>query len=215
MSKVEGKGTMQRIADFSARFRRDRSGIAAVEFGYLAPIMLMLFICTIELGRMIAIDRRFSLATALVADLVTREADITATDLTGTTGEVGGGIYGIVRHVMAPYDDTNLTISITPVQANPDDAEDVRVYADTTNRPAYHDGAVRPRGQTYPLPTGLLAPGASAIVVESTYRYEPLFLNYLTSIMGWSNFEWEDRQTLSPRENCVDFDANRCVTSIF
>jgi len=164
---------------------------------------------------MIAIDRRFSMATALVADLVTRETDITATDLTGAVGEVGGGIYGIVRHVMAPYDDTSLTISITPVQANPDDAEDVRVYADTTNRPSYHDGPVRARGETFPLPTGLLAPGASAIVVESTYTYQPIFLYYLTYILGWTDFSWEDRATLSPRENCVDFDSNRCVTSIF
>ncbi|MDX2145060.1 MAG: TadE/TadG family type IV pilus assembly protein, partial [Rhodospirillaceae bacterium] len=206
MSKPAAKGTLQRIADFAKRLRRDTRGIAALEFGYLAPIMMLMFVCTIELGRMIAIDRRFSQATAMVADLVTRETEITATDLTGTVGESNGGIYGIIRHIMAPYDVTNLTMSITPVQANPDDADDIRVYANTANRPPYNGGDNRPRGQAFALPNGLIAPGASAIVVESTYVYEPIFLSYLTQVLGWSNFNWEDRVVLSPRENCVDFD---------
>lgn len=215
ISSSDPIGLMSRLARFVRRFRCDSSGIAAIEFGYLAPILLMMFICTIELGRMIAIDRRFSLATALVADLVTREKAISAVDLKGQDGEQNGGIYGIVKHVMSPFDTTTLKIAITPVQANPDDPDDIRVYAETTNRPPLHNATNRAKGDAFTLDSGLIAPGASAIVVETSYEYEPLFLDFLTSVMGWSNFQWTDLQVMSPRENCVDFDNNKCVTSIF
>lgn len=206
---------LSRLAELARRLFHNESGVAAVEFGFLVPILLLMFICTIEVSRMVAIDRRVQLATAMVADLVSREKSIAAVDLKGTTGNANSGIYGIVRHVMSPYDTDKLTIAITPVQSNPDDKDDIRVYAATTNRPPYNNGKNKAKGVRYPLEEGLIAPGASAIVVEATYTYEPIFLTYLTTVLGWRNVPWQEKAIMSPRENCVDFDANKCVTSIF
>ena len=56
---------------FIRRLGRNAEGVAAVEFGFIAPIMLLMLIGTIEISRAITIDRRFGLVTSMVADLVT------------------------------------------------------------------------------------------------------------------------------------------------
>ena len=42
-----------------ARLKASTDGIAAVEFAYLAPIMLLIFAGAFELSRAIGVDRRF------------------------------------------------------------------------------------------------------------------------------------------------------------
>ena len=46
---------------FLARLKASTDGIAAVEFAYLAPIMLLIFAGAFELSRAIGVDRRFSI----------------------------------------------------------------------------------------------------------------------------------------------------------
>ncbi len=56
-------------------------------------------------------DRRLSLVTTMVADLVAREQKMTSADLTA--------IYKIVNQVMSPYDASSLKVSVIPVKASP------------------------------------------------------------------------------------------------
>ncbi|MBX9862751.1 MAG: pilus assembly protein [Hyphomicrobium sp.] len=179
-------------------FGQDVRGIAAVEFGFIAPIMLVMLLGTVELTRALSIDRRFNLVTTTVADLVTREESLTATDVRA--------IYEVAAQIMRPYEVSPLKISIIPVAA-------IRtgtnvVYPVATNRPGYQGGAVPARCQSYALTNGMLAEKESLIVVEGEYTFTPLFAGFLSAFahLNWANTPWKHKAYARPRKSAyVDF----------
>jgi Flp pilus assembly protein TadG len=194
--------SLKPVARFARRLRKDNEGVAAVEFGIIAPLLLVMLVGVIEITRAVSIDRRFGQVTSLVADLVARESNVTASDV--------NGIYGIVQHVMGVWGTQTLKLEVIPVQAHPTNATIRKVYAQGTNRPTYGGAAQKSFGADYSLPDDLLAPGASVIVVEAEYTFNPLIVNDFISSQVW-----KDKATLAPRESCVDFDDNNCVTNVF
>jgi Flp pilus assembly protein TadG len=176
--------------------------VAAVEFAYLVPVLLFLFVGTVELSRAVSINRRFDLLTAMIADLVAREESMTAADL--------NAVYKIVSQTMSPFDASTLKVSVIPVKASPSDATNIRVYAATTNRPSYNGGAQPAKCAAYALSSGLLPKGASLIVVESSYTYTPMIANYVIGSAVWTT-----QAMASPRNSCVDFDSDNCVSTCF
>jgi hypothetical protein len=48
------------------------------------------------------------------------------------------------------------------------------------------------------------------IVVETSYIYEPVFLNYVFGTASWT-----DKAYATPRNSCVDFDDDKCVSTCF
>jgi Flp pilus assembly protein TadG len=184
------------------RFARDARGVAVVEFALVVPIMLLMLIGAVEASRAIGMDRRMSLVTTMVADLVAREQKMTSADLTA--------IYKIVNQVMSPYDASSLKVSVIPVKASPSDAAQTKVYASTTNRPSHNGGAEPSKCSSYSLTSALLPKGASVIVVETSYTYQPVFLNYVFGAATWT-----DKAFATPRNSCVDFDSDKCVSTCF
>jgi Flp pilus assembly pilin Flp len=169
-------------------FGQDVRGIAAVEFGFIAPIMLVMLLGTVELTRALSIDRRFNLVTTTVADLVTREESLTATDVRA--------IYEVAAQIMRPYEVSPLKISIIPVAA-------IR-----TGTNVYQGGAVPARCQSYALTNGMLAEKESLIVVEGEYTFTPLFAGFLSAFahLNWANTPWKHKAYARPRKSAyVDF----------
>lgn len=203
-------------AAFGRRMRKNCEGVAAVEFGFIAPIMLLMLIGTIEISRAITIDRRFGLVTSMVADLITREKTIIqggTNILTGDPDEPNDGIYGVVQHVLGGYDNGSLKISVIPVKADPSDADTTLVYAATDNRPPLNGGvddAEPAKCDAYELTDDLISAGSSVIVVKTSYSFSPILVGY---VVGSST--WEDTAILSPRNSCVDFDDDNCVSDCF
>jgi Flp pilus assembly pilin Flp len=189
-----------RVAN-KARFRAraligDRRGIAAVEFGLIAPVLLIMLIGVIEITRAVSIDRRFGQVTSMVADLIAREDSVTEADV--------NAIYGIVEHVMGVWGTDTLKLEVIPVRAAEDDTSDVYVYAEPTHRPSYGTGAPAPRPvcQRYSgLTENLLAPGGMAIVVEGEYSFSPLLVGGVLSAQTW-----RDKAVLAPRTGCTSFE---------
>ena len=58
-----------------AQFLRDRSGISSIEFSLLLPVMALLFFGGVELTSGLAIDRKVSLVTRTLGDLVSQETN--------------------------------------------------------------------------------------------------------------------------------------------
>jgi Flp pilus assembly protein TadG len=183
-------------------FRDDASGIAAVEFGLIVPIMLLFFLGTIEMTRAVAIDQRLTQATNMIADLVAREEKLTAADVTA--------IYDIASEVMRPYDASLLKISLIPVMSSPSNSGDTRVYPATTNRPSFNGAAQPAKCQAYSLTNGILGTNESVVVIEASYKYKPMFVGYLMNASDWSH-----KSFAKPRKGlCVAFDGT-CTSSCF
>jgi Flp pilus assembly pilin Flp len=187
-------------------FVRDTRGVAAVEFGLIAPVLLVMLVGVVEVTRAVSIDRRFGQVTSMVADLISREEVLKKEDLDGVNADgKRTGIYGIVEHVMGVWGISTLKLHVIPVRASNTNRNTVYVYADKTNRPSFGSNPVSPKGVCDPytgLTNNLLEVQGTAIVVEGEYGYTPMLAQGILSPQTW-----KDRAVLAPRSGCVSFEA--------
>jgi Flp pilus assembly protein TadG len=185
------------------RVWRSIDGVAATEFAFLAPLLVLLYLGTVEVSRAINIDRQFNIATAMTADLVAREEELGATE--AESNATLDGILQSVGHAMHPYDPSTLKLSIISVKASTEDASDTKVEWSYS-----HNGySAPPKCSSYPLPPDVVAEGESVIVVESSYTFKPLFTDIVPGFNG--QMTWTDKSFHSPRNSCVDYAGNQCL----
>jgi Flp pilus assembly protein TadG len=149
------------------RWKSDKQGMAAIEFAMIVPIMLALFIGSIEFSQAITVDRRITQIASSTADLVAREKTITDAQLTSITD--------IAKVLMQPYSTTPLRITLTSVGANIGNASTTKVCWSHN----FQGGAATyTKGSTYTLPTGIVDAGGSVVIAEVSYDYTPLIFAY-------------------------------------
>lgn len=192
------------------RFARCARGIAAIEFGFIAPIMLVMLLGAVEITRAVSIDRRFGEVTAAIADVVTRgNKDANGREQPFTIEDINA-IYDVAAQMMSPFDVAPLKISIIPVKAS---GVQTVSYVAPQNLPSFNGGAQPGRCQAFPIAPGLIdpAPGSpdSVIVVNATYSYEPMFLGMIMRPAHWQQQAFAKPRTRS----CLDFDGppNSCT----
>jgi Flp pilus assembly protein TadG len=69
-----------RLRRSAGDFRRDRRGVAAIEFAIIAPVMLVMFLGTVEFSAGIAVNRKVTLIARTLADLTSQAAVQAVTD---------------------------------------------------------------------------------------------------------------------------------------
>ncbi len=182
---------------------RCQQGAAATEFAFLAPLLMLMLLGTIEVGRAISVDRHFSLATSTASDLVAREESLGETDANAQTNLKA--MMDSIQFMMKPYDASSLKMGVFQVRASPDDATDTRVDWSYS----FNGYAVPSKCDTYAIPSGLIDKGASVIVVKSSYVFHPLFADFVPGFGG--DTTWNDTSIHSPRNSCVDYlDGDNC-----
>jgi Flp pilus assembly protein TadG len=201
-------GKAMRMAGSLQRFWRHSQGAAAVEFAFLAPLLLLMLLGTIEIGRAVNIDRHFSMATASAGDLVAREEWL-GTSSSNATANLNSMMLSI-KQVMQPYDASTMKLGIFQVRASTTNASDTKVDWVFS----YNGKTVPTKCQTYTLPAGLIGKGGSVIVVESSYLFKPLFADFVPGFSG--QILWSDKSLNSPRNSCVDYvkpSGSACLSS--
>jgi Flp pilus assembly protein TadG len=174
-----------------------KDGMAAIEFAMIVPLMLFLFMGSVEFSQALTVDRRVTQIASSAADLVAREKSITTTEV--------DGIMQIVNHLMSPYDSSRLRVTLLNVYSAMNNAADTRVCWSYN-----HNGGVNTYAdnQTYSMPSGILGKGSSAIVTEVSYDYQPLIFNYFIE----SAFTMEEKFYLKPRlSNSVEYNSKKCL----
>lgn len=197
MSVSRNQAERKKPALFISWFARCTSGVAAVEFALIAPMMFMLFVGSVEFSQAITVDRRVTQVASSTADLVARERTITTSD--------ADGIMDIVDHLMAPYDPSLLKLTLVNVYSDINNAANTRVCWSYN-----HNGGVNTYSddQAYPLPTGILEAGNSVVVTEVEYNYEPLIFNYFIT----SSFQLTETFYMKPRlSKSVQFNTKKCL----
>ncbi len=191
-------------ASLARRIRRDDRGIAAVEFGLIAPIMFMLFVGSVEFSQALTVDRRVTQAASSTADLVARAP------AEGLTEQEVDGHLKIIEQLISPYDLTRLTVNIYSVKAQNNNGNlQYRVSWSRDN----HGGTPMVTGADYQgMPSALLTAGESVIIGHSKYNYVPLIFNYFIK----NAFDLEEKFYLKPRNSsCVTLQPTNCVTQTF
>src|SRR3954452_24099121 len=87
--------------------RRDQSGVSAVEFAMLLPLMITLYLGTVEISQGVSIDRKVTLTTRTVADLSSQASSIAAADMTN--------IFNASTSVIQPCDWTKLKLVVSQI----------------------------------------------------------------------------------------------------
>ncbi|MDO9383762.1 MAG: pilus assembly protein [Hyphomicrobiaceae bacterium] len=183
--------------------RRNSDGVAAIEFAFIAPILMTMFFGVFEMGRAYAAHRRFLSATNMIGDLVAREKSLSQEGLRS--------VYQLAPTVMGSYGSSTatLTVEVLPIRMPDPIAKpnDVRIYA-TPERFDKSTPSCGAQTVTQDVKDLLANTTEGLIMVTSTYAYKPLFAYPLVGSMTWTNVA-----TFAPRQNCVAFGTGTSAKS--
>src|SRR4051812_22093123 len=86
-------------------FARDKRGVSAVEFALLAPLMIGLYLGSVEISEGISVDRKVTLAAGAVANLAAQGQTISTSNMTD--------ILDAAATILSPYATTTLKITVS------------------------------------------------------------------------------------------------------
>ncbi len=149
-------------------FLRHDSGVIAIEFGMLMPVLAILLFGGFEATRMVRASLRLNDVAQTVADLVAQQNAITAA---GMTNYCNGGVI-----VMSPYPTTTLDVTVASVTYSSTTSGRVLDWQDTTCG----------SGSTITSPTTLATsytPNVqdNIITAQAVYVYTPIVASLLTA----------------------------------
>lgn len=144
---------------------RDERGTAAVEFVFLLPIMLMLFIGVVEVTNVLRLDRKVVAAALTTADLVSQRREVSHAQL--------DDILRAAELIMEPFPIAPLSIGIVGVQF---DGSTGNPKVDWTKS---RNGGGVPDAVT--VAEGLGGKGEGVVVVRVAYAYTPMFFDFVMS----------------------------------
>jgi Flp pilus assembly protein TadG len=181
----------------------DRSGVAAIEFAMIVPIMLVMFFGTVEVSSGVAADRKITLAARALSDLTSQfPASVADSDLQN--------IFAASSSILTPYSVTPTQPTISEVYVDASKVAKIQwskaaTIALVSGAPkATLQTSTRTKGDvvTTAIPPGLLISGTYLIWSEIDYRYVPA-VGY---IMAKAGVLLHEATFTRPRQSaCVDY----------
>ncbi|RRI06363.1 pilus assembly protein [Mesorhizobium tamadayense] len=149
----------------AARFCRDRRGIAAIEFAFIVPVLLIMYFITMEASQAIETSKKVSRIGSMVADLVTQQTSVDKAAL--------DAIMRIGTSTLQPYNRSTPTIIITGIQITDEATPKVKVaWSRKLVGSTYSVDAVKDSITT--VPSTLTIRNTFLVRVESDLGYKPI-----------------------------------------
>ena len=180
---------MRRLKDFL--FRKD--GAIAVEFAFVAPVMIGLFFGLSELALALGAKGDVTNLASVGADLIAQESAATTSDMTN--------VFSALSAMLYPYATSNAQITISSVIDN--SSGGATGNANPTGKVAWsctQGGTARSANSTYSFPAaaqGVITSGSggSVIMAEVTYNYSsPTTVSLNTPIAMTNTFYSKPRR---------------------
>ena len=151
------------------RLAADERGVSAVEFAMLLPLMLTLYLGSVEVSQGIGADRKLTLTARTICDLVSQVSSIGNTDMTNALNASSA--------IMAPFPTSNLKVTVSSVKIDAAGKATVD-WSDSLN------GTARTKGSTVTLPAALNVASTSLIWSEVQYTYKPVIGYVMTGTLS-------------------------------
>jgi Flp pilus assembly protein TadG len=151
---------IKRLRALLDRFRRTQAGSAAVEFGFIAPVLLTLYTGSIEIIQALIINRQVGLVASTVANITAQYTTISA------TADIPD-ILTAATQILAPYSTTPLKVVVSSITIDANSKATV-LWSKTKN------GTARTTGSTITVPASLIVPSSGLVLAEVTYAYTPV-----------------------------------------
>ncbi|GJD54376.1 TadE/TadG family type IV pilus assembly protein [Methylobacterium dankookense] len=151
----------RRVRAWLARAATAREGVSAIEFAFIAPVLLGLFMASVELPRAFATGKRLQLGAGAMADLISRNDFASLSD-----------VYAAAQAVATPYDVADAGIVLTAGGVYLQRGVYVAKVCSSTAR---NDQARAAGSVIGPAPAGSASDGARFVMAEVKMRYAALF----------------------------------------
>lgn len=183
------------MASTPHKFLKNKDGIAAIEFAFIAPVMLFMYFGMAEVASAIAVDRQVSHSANVAGDLTTQVETVSADD-------------------MAEIMKATLLVMGIPENNYPRVKMEIESFARDSSGTLIKKGRATFNG---PFPTTFNADGlderilsetSGVVVARVLYGYEPLKLRYMNS-----DFDLQETFMLKPRKSAfVDIEDTSGAT---
>ncbi len=166
---------LRRVCAFP-RLRRmggDRRGVTAVEFALIAPVLVALYLGSVELSFMMAADRKVTTASSALGDLTARSLIIDDAEM--------DAIFEAARLIFQPLDVNEARLRISSLQDDQANDQTLVLWSDV--RPALTgqqledrpEGVFLPHeeGGTIEVPDNVIIPNGTVIYAEVEFDFDP------------------------------------------
>jgi Flp pilus assembly protein TadG len=164
----------------AARLRGDSSGIAATEFAFIVPIMLVMFFGTVEMSSGVAVDRKVTFIARTLSDLT---GQAPATDQAQTYAQISDtyiqNVFTASIAIITPYLQTPVKSTISEIYVDKNAVAKIQWSKAATissgATQATLTSSSRNAGDTVTslVPTALLIKQTYLIFSEVSYLYTP------------------------------------------
>jgi Flp pilus assembly protein TadG len=209
MSGFNGIRNLARsIGATAKRLACSRQGVAAVEFAFVAPVLLALYFVTLEVSHAIETNKKVGRAASMIADLITQQSCVTSTSL--------DAIMQIGEATLQPYDRSQLAVHVTGIRISDEDTPKVTV---AWSRMMAATGATGPdpdekADDPTTVPSELKIRNTFLVRVQTTLDYRPIIAwsadakQTLGLMAAFDNINMAEQYYLRPRmSNSIDFDT--------
>lgn len=150
------------------RLIANRKGVAMLELAISLPVLLILIVGVVEVGRLILLEQKLAHVARTMADLVSQEKTLAASDF--------GILFSAARFVAEPFDmsedGTVIVSSISAADGNPPVMNWQRAGAGSLSA---NSSLGQPGGNTLNLPAHFtVREGYTVIVAEAVFDFSPL-----------------------------------------
>jgi Flp pilus assembly protein TadG len=171
------------------RLLRTTKGVAAVEFAMIAPVLAVLLMGTIELCSALECRQKVTSETSSVADLVSQASTVSNADLTN--------IFNAGNSILYPFAPGNVSVVVSSIVNQPNGQNVV----DWSQQ--YNGATALQQGTQVTVPTGVISPGGSAILVNVSYNYTSPIGQFIFGTIAMSDsFYAHPRQSV--KVSCTD-----------
>jgi Flp pilus assembly protein TadG len=162
------------------RWRSDESGLAAIEFAFVLPILLTMLLGLVELSNALGTRTALTNLASTAADLIARESSTSGSDM--------DTVFGAMNAMMSGYSTTSTTVTITSVVDGGSGNSPVVAWSCAWNASGA-SATPQAKGATPSVPTGLITQGGgdSVIWAHVAYTYTSPLSAFITSPLSWSN----------------------------
>ena len=92
------------------KLRGDRAGVGAVEFALIAPVLIVLYMGSLEISVAMSVNKKLARASSTVADLVTQDESVDKAFLKS--------MLNVAQSVMTPFRSDDIKVTVTGITIN-------------------------------------------------------------------------------------------------
>ena len=183
-TQLAGRAARSVKANIQA-WREDTQGVAAIEFAFIAPVMLVMYFGLLEISMAIGADRKVSHSANVVGDLVTQVTTVGKTDME----DIMEATLAVLN--VNPNSINNLTVEVSSYEMLNDAAK-------TRKRIGYArlGGPITRGGAVYnPANIGnrLISVNSGAVVARVNYLHKPITAEFMKDVVLHETFMLKPR----------------------